>query len=737
MKFAEFLVRLGCRVLPKTLYRLRVTGAANVPVEGGALLVVSRACCVDAVVVAASLGRRVRFMAPESLFAAPGFGFLRERLGLDVHEAGDRAEAGTSSAYLAAARAALEAGEVIGVFAEGLTTPAGENLPLRDILAGILDGIDVPVIPVFVDGLHGQIFNVTDGRLVWRWPPRIGYPIAVSFGARLGPDVTAHAVVAGAQEAGTHAYSERLWEDTLLHRAFFRAARRHLTRMAVVDARTPALSFFKTLVGSIIFARKLKPLLEGQQVVGVLLPPSVGGALTNVALQIMGKAPVNLNYTASAETMAEAARQAGLTHVITAHAFLERMPLEVPGTAVYLEDVRGTITKLDRFAGMAAALLAPVWWVERWVGSPAGRSDRDLATIIFSSGSEGVPKGVMLSQYNVMSNIDSVVKFIPYKQDDRLVGILPFFHSFGFAVTLWLPLVASLGVIYHPNPLEARNVGKLIKRHQGTFLIATSTFLQNFIRRCPPEDLRGLRWVVCGAEKLTERVRAAFIEKFRMEPLEGYGVTECSPVVSVNIHDVDVPGFRCTKKKRGTIGRPLPGIAARVVDPDSGAPLPPDAPGLLLIKGPNVMQGYLDMPERTAEVMRDGWYATGDIAAIDEDGFITITDRLARFSKIAGEMVPHIRIEESMHELLGLTDQALAVAAVPDSSKGERLIVLHTLEDDQLDTLLAKLDESDLPNLWRPRPNAFYRIDAIPVLGTGKMDIKSVKRTAQELDLGE
>ncbi len=268
-------------------------------------------------------------------------------------------------------------------------------------------------------------------------------------------------------------------------------------------------------------------------------------------------------------------------------------------------------------------------------------------------------------------------------------------------------------------------------------MIGTSTFLQGFIRRCTPEQLQSIKFVICGAEKLTDRVRTAFKDKFGVEPLEGYGTTECAPVVSANLPDSASPGFFVRRLRVGTIGRPIPGVVARVVDPDSGAVLPPNEAGLLQIAGPNIMQGYLGMPEKTAEVVQDGWYSTGDIAAIDEEGFITITDRLARFSKIGGEMVPHTKLEETLHGLLGLTEQSLAVAGVPDTAKGERLVVLHTLTEAQLEELLEKLDAAGLPNLWRPRANSFYRIEAIPVLGTGKMDIKSIKKLALALDLGE
>jgi acyl-[acyl-carrier-protein]-phospholipid O-acyltransferase/long-chain-fatty-acid--[acyl-carrier-protein] ligase len=261
--------------------------------------------------------------------------------------------------------------------------------------------------------------------------------------------------------------------------------------------------------------------------------------------------------------------------------------------------------------------------------------------------------------------------------------------------------------------------------------------LQAYIRRCLPEDFGSLQFVVVGAEKLPERLSVAFEDTFGLKPLEGYGCTECSPVVAVNTHDFRAPGFRQVGSKRGRIGHPLPGVSVRIVDPETGERLPVGTPGLLLVRGPNVMKGYLGKPEKTAEVLRDGWYVTGDIAAEDEDGFLTITDRLSRFSKIGGEMVPHIKIEDKLHELAGVTEQMFVVSGVPDGKKGERLVVLHTMAADELKALIVRLPEAGLPNLWTPRANQFIQVEELPHLGTGKLDLRRVHEVAVELSPSE
>jgi acyl-[acyl-carrier-protein]-phospholipid O-acyltransferase/long-chain-fatty-acid--[acyl-carrier-protein] ligase len=240
-----------------------------------------------------------------------------------------------------------------------------------------------------------------------------------------------------------------------------------------------------------------------------------------------------------------------------------------------------------------------------------------------------------------------------------------------------------------------------------------------------------LRYIVCGAEKLTPNVREACREAFGIEPIEGYGTTECAPMVTLNIPHFRGPGFFQKGLKRGTIGHPIPGVAVRVLDPESGDPVPSGHAGMLQVRGPNIMAGYLNQPEKTAAVLRDGWYETGDIASVDADGFITLVGRLSRFSKIAGEMVPHGVVEEKLQALSGRDEQCLAVVGLPDERKGERLVVLHTLSEAELDALKAGMDQCGLPNLWRPA--AYHRIDAIPVLGTGKVDIRSLKQRAAEL----
>jgi acyl-[acyl-carrier-protein]-phospholipid O-acyltransferase/long-chain-fatty-acid--[acyl-carrier-protein] ligase len=559
------------------------------------------------------------------------------------------------------------------------------------------------------------------------------------------PTSTAAEVRAEVQELQAAAFEMRKPHMDTLDRAFVRTARQRPWQFFMADGKTPRVSFGSALLKTVYVARRLQRQIGQQPMIGLLLPPSVGGALTNYALMLMGRVPVNLNYTSSDEVIASCAKQCSVEVVITSKAFLERFPtMAIPGRTVLLEDALAQPGLTEKLTAFALAWLMPCGLLKRALGAyrvePAAQAVAatdgkaspidELATVIFSSGSTGDPKGVMLTHFNIMANISQVSQVFLLGSRDKILGILPFFHSFGFTAGLWMPAVQGVGVVFHANPLDAQVIGELVAGYKVTFLIATPTFLQGYMRRCRPESFGSLQFVLVGAEKLPERVALAFEDQFGIRPLEGYGCTECSPVVTVNGKDFRAPGFRQVAAKRGKIGHPLPGVAVKVVDIESGQPVAPGNPGMLLVKGPNVMRGYLGKPEKTADVLRDGWYTTGDIATVDEDGFLTITDRLSRFSKIGGEMVPHIRIEEKLHELADSTEQVFAVTALPDQKKGERIVVLHTLPEAKLAQVLERLASCDLPALWKPKANQFVHIDAIPVLGTGKMDLRGIKALA-------
>ncbi len=349
--------------------------------------------------------------------------------------------------------------------------------------------------------------------------------------------------------------------------------------------------------------------------------------------------------------------------------------------------------------------------------------------MIFSSGSTGDPKGVVLSHFNIGSNIEAISQVYRVLPTDRLMGILPFFHSFGYTM-FWFAASTGMGMICHPSPLDAAMIGSLVERFRGTVLLATPTFLQLYQRRCTPAQFGSLRLILVGAEKLPESLGLSFEDAFGIRPMEGYGLTECSPVVAVNTFDWREPRYFQPGSRRGYVGQPLPGVLVNIVSNDTGQTLGPDEQGLILLKGPNVMRGYLGRDDLTKEAFRDGWYITGDQGLLSEDGFLKITGRLSRFSKIGGEMVPHVLIEEILNEAVPAATQLFAVSAVGDERKGERLVVLHTAGEKQVEQAFDALAAKDLPNLFVPKRDQFYKIDAIPILGTGKLDLRALRKMA-------
>jgi acyl-[acyl-carrier-protein]-phospholipid O-acyltransferase/long-chain-fatty-acid--[acyl-carrier-protein] ligase len=714
--------------LTHTLYRIRVDGRDNIPGKGGALFVSNHLSLVDALLLLSSTDRHVRFIMFKGIYEKrwikPFAKILR------VIPISSELRPREMLQALRTASEAIQNGEVVCIFAEGQITRIGHLLPFRRGFERIMKDVEAPIIPVALDGVWGSIFSFDKGRFLWKFPRRIPCRVTVNFGKPLPHTATPFEVRQCVQELMAEAWEHRKAHMRPLHHAFVRSARRHPFHLAMADATSPKVTFASALMRTVFLARRLRKVWAGQQMVGLLLPPSVPGALVNFAALLMGKVPVNLNYTVSEETLASCIRQCGIKTVLTSQRFLDKVKLKVPGQVLFLEEVAAKPGAGEKLCALLSAWLLPTAWLEHSLGRDKRVTLDDLATVIFSSGSTGEPKGVMLSHYNIGSNIEQLEQIFALNRADGFVGVLPFFHSFGFTGTLCLPAVLGVRVAYHPNPLEAKAIGPLVSQHALTFLLATPTFLQLYLRGCTAEEFGSLRVVATAAEKLPERLANAFEEQFGIRPLEGYGCTECSPTVSVNTHDFRSAGFRQIGAKRGKIGHPLPGISVRIVDPQTSAPLPMGQPGLLLVRGPNIMQGYLGRPDKTAEVLRDGWYVTGDIAALDEDGFLQITDRLSRFSKIGGEMVPHIKIEEKLHELAGVTEQTFFVTGVPDEKKGERLVVLHTLAPEQLQSCLEKLAQSDLPNLWKPRADQFFHIDALPYLGTGKLDLRKAREIA-------
>ncbi len=727
----DVFLRLLLVILTNTLYRLRIIGQHHVPQSSGALLVPNHMSFVDGFLLMASVDRPIRFVVDAAYATHPLFKWLMTAMKvIPITSAGDTR---MILRALRSAGQALDDGEIVCIFPEGQITRTGTLLPFRRGFERIVKGRQVPIIPVHLDRVWGSIFSFERGRFLSKWPERIPYPLTVSYGTPLPSDTPAHELRDAIRTLGEAAWRLRKSYRRPLHREFIHAMRRHPFRFAMADQTRPHVSSLQALIGSIVLARTLRPHWEDQRHVGILLPPTVAGALVNVAAPLCGKTSVNLNYTVGKSGLEAAVRLAGLRTIVTSRTFVEKAKLDLPDgpSIIWLEDVARTIGTGQKLVASLFALCAPARMIELACGQKTPLTIDDLVTIIFSSGSTGEPKGVMLSHFNVDANTQGASQVLHLYQDERVLGILPFFHSFGFLV-FWFVMFNNAGIIFHHSPLDVAAIGELVRHYRITFLVTTPTFLQLYQRRCTPEQFSSLRVVLTGAEKLPSRLAQAFEDRFGIGPIEGYGVTECAPVVAVNCPDFRAVGYYQTASRRGTVGQPLPGVSVQIVDPDSFVSLPPGTPGMLLVKGPNVMSGYLGRKDLTANAMHDGWYITGDIATLDEDGFLTITDRLSRFSKIGGEMVPHGRVEEALQQAAGADMQVFAVTGIPDEKKGERLAVLHTLDDARIPEIVARLAADGLPNLFIPSRSNFVKVDALPLLGTGKMDLRSLKRIAME-----
>lgn len=727
----QFVVRLFLKGLTRVIYRVKTIGHDHVPEHGGALLVANHLSMADALFVIASTDRPVRFIMHRDQYKrwwVWPFARMLKVVTINPEQFRPREILAT----LDTAKKLVAEGELVCIFAEGEISRTGATLPFRKGMAHIMKGRDEPIVPVHLDNVWGSVFSYQGGRRYWKKPRSLRYSVTVSYGAPMPADSAPEKVRSEVLALGPEAWEQRRRRIPTVGQAFVKTARKARRRMAFADSGGAKMSFMGALTKVLFLSGRLRKTWAGQETVGLLLPPSAGGALTNLAAMLMGKTVVNLNYTLSEAGIRSCVEQCGIKCVVSSKKVLEKFDFDLGVPIVTLEEIADAPRLTEKLGAAAMAWLCPRrLLLRRLAGSRAPVLD-DIATIIFSSGSTGEPKGAMLSHGNVVSNMLQLNQAYDFNRNDRFLGVLPFFHSLGFTATLAGPAILGLGVAYHAVPTDARTVGKLVARHKLTLLLATPTFLQIYLRACKPEQFESLTLVVVGAEKMPPRIATAFEEKFGIAPLEAYGCTECSPGVSVNTPDITNQETDQKGGRPGTIGLPLPGMAVSIRDPDDGAPRAFAEPGLMWVKGPNIMSGYLGKPELTAEVLVDGWYNTGDIAALDGEGFITITDRLSRFSKIGGEMVPHIKIEELLHDLADLEEQSFAVTAVADERKGERLVVLHTLETERVDGLAKEIGAAEIPNLWKPKADQFFKIDELPYLGSGKLDLKAIKAIATE-----
>ncbi len=721
-------------VLSHSLYRIRVDRIENYPDAGSVLLVANHISFLDFIFILCLKPRRVTFMVTEAFYRFPGLHlFFRWSGALEVPS---RINRGKMRRLIEQTHEVLNRGGAVCVFPEGAISPNGITHAFRSGLHRLLPSRDIPVVPVRL-GLHwGSLLTIYGGKLRFIKPRLLPIPGTIIVGEPIPPDWNGFRIWQRIQELGAEAEMKPVRGEKTVHYRYLRRSLQHPFESTFKDADAPkGLSNFAMLAQSIVISRKLRRVLaergDDGQFVGVLLPNKVVSVAALLGVMFADRTPAILNYTAGDAVMQSMYDRAKLKTVITSRLFLSRLKKPVRGEMIFLEDLPKLVTKGDRLLTAAQIVFLPHQLLIRMVSPRHGTDLMYPAALLFSSGSTGMPKGILLSHHNITANIWSFWRQLNWLYGtERILGNLPLFHAFGLMVGLCFPGVTGTKVTLVANPLDGAGVCKAVRDDKVTMLISTPTFLQTYMRCCRPGDFDSLRMMVTGAEKLQKRLADAFRELNGLSIIEGYGCTEMSPIVSLNLPK-DFLAVGREAGPEGSIGVAMPGIAARIADVDTGELLDAGKEGLLQLKSASVMLGYLDDPEATAAAMTpDGWYNTNDVASMDRDGYIRITGRLSRFSKIGGEMVPHELIEHRLEEFYGLEGK-VAVTARPDPRKGEQLVVFYAA-DCGLDPAEAgtRLRDSGLPNLWVPRPDCFFPLERIPFLGNGKKDLKKLRELA-------
>lgn len=707
--------------------QLELHGEANIP-SGGILIIPNRLAFQDLLHLEKQLsGRRLVFLIDSLLDYDPLLQAHLEKE--DTHALEFSSDEGSKAHFKKELHQYLSEGSAV-VFVPGVAhTRSGQVLSIPSEILKFLTSAGAPVLPLFVDHPEETGLGVETRNEIER--------IVLSFGEPLQREA---ANLANFTEnlliAAETAFAARPVLQSHLAYEILRGLKKNSRSSEIIDGLDGGrLRFDKLLAAAIVLSKVIRKETEKKRV-GIILPPGKGGTLSNLAVLLAGKIPVNLNFTAGEKAIASCIAQAELDRFITADPFVRKMTTFSwpPNKQLILLDriLPGLKSRIGIWLVLSkifsAGMLASLLKIPKKGGS-------EEAVLLFTSGSSGDPKGVILSHRNVLANVNQFGARVDLKSSDRVLGCLPLFHSFGSTVTLWYPMIEGVSVVTYPSPLEVAKLAELIEEHSVGLLLATPTFLRGYLRKATREQLASVKMVITGAEKLPKKVAENFKERFGKEVFEGYGLTETSPVTNVNLPDVAGPdgsrGPVLPNHRFGSVGLFIPGVAVRITDPDTQEPLSLHSSGMIWLRGSNIFEGYLNQAEKTASVMKNGWFMTGDIGRVDEDGFLFIEGRLSRFSKIGGEMVPHETVEDLINKALGTgeDERRIAIVGVPDEAKGEALILLSSNPDIDLTELRTKLTGEGIPALWIPKK--IVDVPEIPILASGKLDIKGCEDLAK------
>ena len=736
-KVPHLFTRLFLLFALKANYRFHVDGLKNLPQSGGVLLLGNHISWIDWLVLQAASPRAIKFVMYRPIYNKWYLTwFLRIFKVIPIG-------GGASKESIQTIRNYLENGEVVALFPEGHISYNGQINEFQKGFEHVLEGLEnITTVPFYLRGLWGSSFSRADSHYKILSKKRGKREVLVAFGKPINGFIDAVAMKQKVVELSFSAWEHFINEQAPLTHHWLESAKSDLFKECVADAQGTELNNVKFIAAVLSFAKVLKTKLRGQRHVGVLLPSSAAGAIVNMALFVLGKVPVNLNYTLSAESMQKALAKAQIDTVLSSAKFLDKLTAKgfdfnaiLADKLLFAEDIAKGLNKTAKTHAFLTALFAPQWWIKLRYFADVKLDD--TATILFSSGSEGDPKGIELSHKNLLTNIKQVSELLNFRRDDVILNSLPIFHSFGLTVTTLLPLCEGVKMVSVADPTDGAAIGKMSAKHGVSILFGTSTFFRLYTRnkKLHPLMFQNVRIVIAGAEKLKTDVKDAFRLKFGLEIYEGYGTTETAPVAAVNVPNIlEKDSLKeLTFTKEGTVGLPLPGTIIKIVDPDTLNELKTGEDGLILIGGGQVMKGYLDDPEKTAEVIAelDGvrYYKTGDKGHIDEHGFVTIVDRYSRFAKIGGEMISLGAVEANLSQAIG-EDAVFVATAVNDDKKGESVVLLVKSEL-TLSDIQQRIKALNIPPIMLP--SEIFLVDEIPLLGSGKIDFKRAKLLATEL----
>jgi acyl-[acyl-carrier-protein]-phospholipid O-acyltransferase/long-chain-fatty-acid--[acyl-carrier-protein] ligase len=699
------------RALFRLAYRVEVAGLENVAAAGDRVIIVpNHVSFLDAPLVAAFLpGAPVFAIDPAQMQRWWVRPFLSA---VDVFPM----EPSRPMAAKSLIKSIREGGRCV-IFPEGrLNVTGGALMKVYDGPALIADKAEAMVLPVRLDGVEFTRFSRLAGRLRRRSFPKVTITILPPRRLAVPAEFRGRARRLQASAALYDVMSEMMARrpnpPSLFAAVIEARAANGGGHRIIEDPATAPLTYDRMVAASFVLGRKLARGTARDGTIGLMLPNSAGAALAFLALQATGRVPAMLNHTAGVDGVLSACRTAGLRRVVTSRRFVELAKLaplaeRLGGEVelVWLEDVRERLRLIDKVYGAAALRFAAP--LHRRLGI---RPD-DPAAVLFTSGSEGTPKAVALSHANLLANRRQIAARVDFSPADLALNALPMFHSFGLTGGFLLPLLSGVRAFLYPSPLHYRIVPEIAYATGATILFGTDTFLAGYARRANPYDFYSVRYVFAGAEPVREETRKVWSERFGKRILEGYGVTECSPVIAVNTP---------MHYRAGSVGRFLPLVEHRL-QPVAGI----DAGGRLFVRGPNVMAGYLR--GGAIEELPDGWYDTGDIVTVDPEGFVTIVGRAKRFAKLGGEMIS-LAAAERIAET-AVPDTRHAVVALPDPRRGERLVLVTEAHGFDRNRLLETAHRLGMPEIAVPRD--VIEIDYMPLLGTGKIDYAAVTRFAE------